>query len=465
MVLAGPPARVDVARRGEPRQTGYVVEVHAPLGVFGLQRVRLDEPVVVRAQQYAVGQACFSACPPGKDVVGFACRRRCGTAREDASLVPLRQRGPDRGGEHPVEASHVQGARCGAEDYGDQPRVTGQPPRLTRREIIESVMAEDLDAAEARGQGLEVQRDVHLGAVTAAPGELPATPSAVLSSMLRWPVVRRVWLPAWLADPESVVDELVEAVSNPPGPEAVTAPAPVQPTAESGPSPRGGTPPTMPPHPVGANVPAAAPEAPPEPAQLARGAQASAPPASPRRSTLPPFEPWTKNHRLGRDLLDGLGVNRGADQAGREILARIIAKEGPVQGLRMARLLANSCDLHRLAEKRVTDILRVAPVRPDEHGFYWPSDAAPAEWTGFRPDPAQSRAVEEISPVELGNAMAHACRETGGLAEEELFSEALALFGYKRRTEKAVAWLSLALREAVARGRLSQQGEYYHPAG
>src|SRR4051794_9298980 len=43
-------------------------------------------------------------------------------------------------------------------------------------------------------------------------GDRDGLPVEVLAGMQRWPVVERVWLPAWLADPSSVVEKLVAAV-------------------------------------------------------------------------------------------------------------------------------------------------------------------------------------------------------------------------------------------------------------
>src|SRR3954454_21097771 len=45
----------------------------------------------------------------------------------------------------------------------------------------------------------------------------------VLSEMLRWPAVERVWLPTWLADSAGVVDHLVASVDTVP----VAVPEPI----------------------------------------------------------------------------------------------------------------------------------------------------------------------------------------------------------------------------------------------
>ena len=53
-------------------------------------------------------------------------------------------------------------------------------------------------------------------------GDRDGLPVEVLSEMLRWPAVERVWLPSWLADPAAVADHLVASVDTVP----VAAPEP-----------------------------------------------------------------------------------------------------------------------------------------------------------------------------------------------------------------------------------------------
>ncbi|MGY1815616.1 DUF3320 domain-containing protein [Blastococcus sp. SYSU D00820] len=61
-------------------------------------------------------------------------------------------------------------------------------------------------------------------------GDRDGLPVDVLSGMLRWPAVERVWLPSWLRDREAVLDALVAAVpAAPPVPPAVPVPVPVTP--------------------------------------------------------------------------------------------------------------------------------------------------------------------------------------------------------------------------------------------
>ena len=55
LMLPRPARRVDVTRRGEPRQPGRRVEIDPPLGLFRLEGVGFHQPMMEWAQQYAVG--------------------------------------------------------------------------------------------------------------------------------------------------------------------------------------------------------------------------------------------------------------------------------------------------------------------------------------------------------------------------------------------------------------------------
>jgi hypothetical protein len=66
-------------------------------------------------------------------------------------------------------------------------------------------------------------------------GDRDGLPVEVLSGMLGWPVVERVWLPTWLRDREAVLDRLAAAVAAVPtaAPSAVEEPVAVAPVVEA----------------------------------------------------------------------------------------------------------------------------------------------------------------------------------------------------------------------------------------
>ena len=66
--------------------------------------------------------------------------------------------------------------------------------------------------APGRGEAptLAVLLDGPVWAARSTTGDRDGAPVSVLSTIMGWPAVARVWLPAWLSDPEGVVRELVD---------------------------------------------------------------------------------------------------------------------------------------------------------------------------------------------------------------------------------------------------------------
>lgn len=61
-------------------------------------------------------------------------------------------------------------------------------------------------------------------------GDRDGLPVQVLGHLMHWPVVERVWLPGWLADPDAVLQRLVDAVAR----ARAGSAAPVGPEPEAG---------------------------------------------------------------------------------------------------------------------------------------------------------------------------------------------------------------------------------------
>lgn len=270
-------------------------------------------------------------------------------------------------------------------------------------------------------------------------------PVTVLKATMGWPVVKRVWLPSWLADPDQVLEELEAAASED---------RPVETEAHGGPEPS-----------LSASVCMAQGISPhddvaPLPTQTAQ-------PALRRSVTWPPeaeeFTPWSAESALGlgMDILDHIGRQRSATHTAKTTLGEIITHEGPVQARRAAALFSKACGLGRLSSKRLETILAVMPSDPDEYGFLWASGQDPTRWRGFRPDPEHQRSIDEISPHELANAMREACHRAGGLTEEQLYVETLRTFGFQRRTANAVTQLEQGLIQATSLNRIRLNKGYY----
>ncbi|WP_299959137.1 DUF4011 domain-containing protein [uncultured Modestobacter sp.] len=254
-------------------------------------------------------------------------------------------------------------------------------------------------------------------------GDRDGLPVEVLGEMLRWPAVERVWLPAWLADREAVVERLIAAAQTPPTPPAVE-PLPIQAVA---------------PEPAPPSAAAPEPVAVESPAVMLDGEE--------------PFTPWTPKAAGERSLLDQLGNRRVAERVGRVLQAGADA-EGPIHLDRLARLAASAFGLGRVAQARKDALTALVPASVRDGDFVWPAELDRSSWTGFRRDPAATRPMEQVAPEEIGNAMVALCRASAGMTKDELFAQTLEVFGYRRRTSAQVAVLEAALSAATSAGLL-----------
>lgn len=276
-------------------------------------------------------------------------------------------------------------------------------------------------------------------------------PLDVLANLMNWPAVERVWMPEWLSNPDQTVDRLREAV-------VAARQKLLRGDAESRPVP------AAPPAIVGGHGQK----------KLASLTFESAPPATqpPSRQRRHPmietYSEWTPRECGDVSVLDALPSPWAATQV-RNIAHAIIVKEAPVHRDRLARLVASAFGLSRVNEDRRRAIQRVIPAefeRTGGHGFYWQEGADPQNWrVARRPADGSSRALDEVSLVEISNAMAIVAEDTGGIQPEDMKREALALFGGRRRTQAINARLDDALRDGIARGVLeeSQSGNIVVP--
>lgn len=289
-------------------------------------------------------------------------------------------------------------------------------------------------------------------------GDRDGMPVDVLQRTMRWPVVERVWLPEWVADPVAVVDRLEKITRDAKHPEArqeVTVleveedPAAVEREADWTPQLTG---------PIRAAASAAA------VAAVPRRAFTALPSVSEKSLRDTPanrraFVPWKPVRAGGVDVLDEVGQYQNAQQRVTSVMLYGIKAEGPIHADRLVKLTAAAFDLQRVAGSRARAILAVAPGKPDPGGFYWPPDIDPATWPIYRADPDAQRPLEHISEIELANAMCDLCAEAHGMEQDELWSETLRVFGYKRRTAAFLTHLQTAFKTGLATGRLVQASD------
>jgi hypothetical protein len=330
----------------------------------------------------------------------------------------------------------------------------------------------------------------------------------LLRDIMHWPRVVRFWLPAWLLDPDTVLDGIDTAVAeavaedaeretareaarhaaieearlraeaaaeadiedepgeaasaaraddadpllgvsaSEPGPDAETTPEAVTPAVVRLPTqPRSDT------APAGADRYArhAAPRSVDDrPVSTAQSALAPSPTGGPE-----PFVPFLPTTVGDRSDIDTIRTNQRVQAAVRQRLGEVLAAEGPIEERRLARLTLQGFGFAKTHEDRrmaVLELLDPRWTRTDHGGaFIWPDHRDPKTWTGFRQSRASTdRDFEEIPPEEIANALCHAAG--AGRSEADLLRAALELLGYRRMTEKIEGRLRLGLRQAMDTG-------------
>ncbi len=277
-------------------------------------------------------------------------------------------------------------------------------------------------------------------------------PAEVLGNLMRWPGVTRIWLPEWLHDRDGALDRLEREIEqakaksaerslthNRTEPLAVADSASIV-EASTNSSSAGSTW-------ADADQPMAF-----------RSVPRAAPAAHRKHQDELEFTEWEEVGRGTIETLDRLPA-RDASQLVENAIRRAVETEGPIHTVRLAKLVARSFGLERVASTRATAILKCVPSEfkrsTGERTFFWPAALNPESWLGARRvTDGGSRDIEAVSLVEIANAMRIAAAQSGGMASDELKREALGMFGGKRITSAIATRLDDGLEFALASGRL-----------
>jgi hypothetical protein len=300
-------------------------------------------------------------------------------------------------------------------------------------------------------------------------GDRDGLPGDVLTRMMRWPSVQRVWLPAWLADRDAVLDKLEAALAQ--AYEAATSAS--EPLAD----PEGRVP-----EETRSGRRAAEPAVPAQDYVLVAGKDSSNPGqgalleavrADPRPAAVvaatprPSYKPWTIPRLGGVDVLDTLHSRRSV-AAVRDAIRSVVEAEGPIQQGRLAKLVCAAFSLNKVNNDRMNSVLDVLDESVhycDADGFIWDASIDRDMWEHFRPNGADiTRKPEHISVVEIRNAMVEIVRVSGGIAVDELHREIIRTFGAKRLTAGVTVRLNEGLQYGVDTERLELRGELVHLA-
>lgn len=291
-------------------------------------------------------------------------------------------------------------------------------------------------------------------------------PVDVLTGLMDWPAVARIWWPMWLQNRDEVVARIIRevdaaealldaraVVDSAPALDQTTDAAPLAPPGDTEPAP------LVAEAPLRSFAPApAAEEAESETVPVAPSLQKiddTAPaPAAPEASTIvaplpatPPPPPAAPAGRsvfvpahtdiVGpRETLDHLSERRPA-AAVRAQLVDIIEAEGPVEVARLIRMAARRFGLNQVRTARVEEIRRLVPrgvVRRGPLGsFAWPENLDPEGWRGFRSvDDPPTRSLEEVAPEEIANAMRSVLADAPAVDVETLIRRTAEIFGISR---------------------------------
>lgn len=135
-----------------------------------------------------------------------------------------------------------------------------------------------------------------------------------------------------------------------------------------------------------------------------------------------------------RSVLDTLSDRRSASLVKQQI-RDVIEAEGPVELGRLIRIVARRFDLATVRAARQEEIARLVPARALKKSrtlgtFAWPDDVGPETWTGYRV--LGDRALDEVAPQEIANAMRAALSKEPGLQAEALIRATMQVFGISR---------------------------------
>ncbi|TDH48412.1 DUF3320 domain-containing protein [Mycobacterium eburneum] len=274
-----------------------------------------------------------------------------------------------------------------------------------------------------------------------------ALPIDVLANLLRWPAVERVWMPEWLQQRDATIARLRQAVSDAKRRKVERDQAPVAPVAEPvTPEPR---------------------EFAPLKSAPTSAAQPIEPPKPRRHPMLQTYREWVPRPAGDVSVLNDVAMNYAKQQV-LAVIHAVIGSEAPVHPDRLVKLVGSAFGLSRVAEGRRRAIRQIVPreYKRDDEGFYWPTEADPETWRVVRcPVEGDSRPLDEVSLVEIGNAMIVVAEQTGGIDPDELKRAVLGLFGGRRMTAAIGARLDSALDRMVEKGLLMLSNGFLVAAG
>ncbi|MBY6414295.1 DUF3320 domain-containing protein [Rhodococcus sp. BP-252] len=300
----------------------------------------------------------------------------------------------------------------------------------------------------------------------------------LLESMMHWGSSVRVWLPDWIDNPDGVMTQIADAVSRSKERQAarraqIDAAAEAQAAAIAA---------------AGSVVDDAIEsldEFAPDSDMWIKPAATPAESEPLRVASLTVEEPVLTiaepRNWHGRNIeyieapTSNLGVREDLDRvhspAVRNTITRAVQEtveiEGPISLDRLARNVAKRFGFDRVAAGRREFVLQTVPdgliERSEDLGdFAWPRELDRATWRGFRRTHSElTRALTDVAPEEIINAMMSVCAQTGQPDYDTLLRKTLTIFNQKRLTGPTRERLEAVIDLGVRRGRLINSGGEY----
>lgn len=161
------------------------------------------------------------------------------------------------------------------------------------------------------------------------------------------------------------------------------------------------------------------------------------------------------------DYLQSAKVQRAVQQ----LVQKLTEIEGPVSSERLAKYVGACFDFDRVVANRVREInaIRFPGHERDAEGFLYPQDETPKTSIVWRRGTEQAlRNISDISLGEIGNAMKAICLVSHGVRPEQLNKEVSRLFGVLKVSAGINERLTKAMDLAISDGKLMLNGEYIH---
>lgn len=253
---------------------------------------------------------------------------------------------------------------------------------------------------------------------------------------LGWRKVLRVWLPAWVSEPDSILEDVENFFANVD-----------QETPEL----------------QEEHLESALDSSREEFEQFRMQAAGSTVQVQVVESLDSPFEQFEITEVGSIAWLEEASKSRKAKERVAALLTSIIEAEGPVELDRLARFACNCLGLTRVPVERLSAMKKLVPAtlrKKDKIGtFCWPSSKNSDIWDGYRTShesDSRDRKVEEISVREIGNALVDTVDRATAIGYDDAMKEVARIFGFKALTAKTSEVVEVAFKAAIDAGRVKQ---------